>query len=52
MADSIVMTSEERETFLADVHTGIVSIPEDGRGPVAVPIWYRIDDNGDAVIVF
>ncbi|MDW3219997.1 MAG: hypothetical protein R8F63_15390 [Acidimicrobiales bacterium] len=51
MADSIVMTKEERETFLADLHTGIVSIPEEGRGPVTVPIWYRVDDNGDVLML-
>ncbi|GJM38518.1 MAG: pyridoxamine 5'-phosphate oxidase [Acidimicrobiales bacterium] len=51
MADSIVMTKAEREAFLADLHTGIVAIPEDGRGPLTVPIWYRVDDNGDVLML-
>ena len=51
MADSIVMTRAEREAFLSEVHTGILCIPEDGRGPLSVPIWYRVDDAGDVVVV-
>ena len=31
---SLVMTKEEREKFLADVHIGIISIAEEGRGPL------------------
>ena len=31
---SLIMTKQERETFLADVHVGIISISEDGRGPL------------------
>jgi nitroimidazol reductase NimA-like FMN-containing flavoprotein (pyridoxamine 5'-phosphate oxidase superfamily) len=34
------MTKQERESFLADLHVGIISIPEQGRGPLTVPIWY------------
>jgi len=34
------MTKQERETFLADLHVGIISISEEGRGPLTVPIWY------------
>ncbi len=37
---SFVMAKEEREAFLADVHVGIVSIAEEGRGPLTVPVWY------------
>lgn len=51
MAVPIVMTKEEREAFLADVHTAVISIPEEGRGPVTVPIWYRVDDEGDVLVV-
>ena len=45
------MTDEERRTFLAEVHTGVVSIPDGDRGPLTVPIWYRIDDDGDLLMV-
>ena len=34
------MTKQERETFLTDLHVGIISISEEGRGPLTVPIWY------------
>jgi nitroimidazol reductase NimA-like FMN-containing flavoprotein (pyridoxamine 5'-phosphate oxidase superfamily) len=35
---SITMTKQEREAFLAGVHVGVVSIAEQGRGPLAVPV--------------
>jgi uncharacterized protein len=38
------MTVEEREAFLADVHVGVLSVEEPGRGPLALPIWYRYVD--------
>ena len=34
------MSPAERRTFLADVHIGVLSIPEPGRGPLTVPVWY------------
>jgi len=55
MADTD-MTADEREAFLADLHVGILSIQRDGKGPLALPIWYRYEDgvvmiwmNGDSV---
>jgi nitroimidazol reductase NimA-like FMN-containing flavoprotein (pyridoxamine 5'-phosphate oxidase superfamily) len=41
------MTTLEREQFLADVHVGIISIAEEGRGPLTVPIWYGYTPGGD-----
>jgi len=38
------MTVEEREAFLAEVHVGVLSVEEPGRGPLALPIWYRFAD--------
>ena len=38
------MTVDEREAFLADVHVGVLSVDEPGRGPLALPIWYRFVD--------
>lgn len=38
------MTKAEREAFLADLHVGILAIDEPGRGPLALPIWYRYVD--------
>ena len=37
---SLTMTKEERETFLADVHVAVISVAENGQGPLVVPIWY------------
>ncbi|HEX9260796.1 MAG TPA: pyridoxamine 5'-phosphate oxidase family protein [Acidimicrobiales bacterium] len=44
------MTREEREAFLADVHIGILAVDEPGRGPLALPIWYLVDGNGDVIL--
>src|SRR5215510_1567954 len=44
---SLIMTKQEREAFLADVHVGIISIAEEGRGPLTVPVWYAYDQGGD-----
>ena len=48
---SLIMTKQEREAFLADVHIGIISIAEEGRGPLTVPIWYAYDSGGDLRIM-
>ena len=48
MADTD-MTVEERESFLTDLHVGILSIARAGKGPLTVPIWYLYDD-GDVII--
>lgn len=37
---SLKMTKEEREAFLADLHVGVISIDDPGRGPITVPVWY------------
>jgi nitroimidazol reductase NimA-like FMN-containing flavoprotein (pyridoxamine 5'-phosphate oxidase superfamily) len=34
------MTQEEREAFLTDLHVGVISVEDPGRGPLTVPIWY------------
>ena len=31
---SLAMTTEEREAFLADVHVAVISVAEDGHGPI------------------
>jgi PPOX class probable F420-dependent enzyme len=48
---SLSMTKHEREAFLAEVHVGIISISEEGRGPLTVPIWYAYDAGGDLRIM-
>jgi nitroimidazol reductase NimA-like FMN-containing flavoprotein (pyridoxamine 5'-phosphate oxidase superfamily) len=42
------MTKDEREAYLADVHVGVLAVAEEGRGPCAVPVWYRYTP-GDVV---
>src|ERR671934_1894495 len=48
---SLTMTKEEREAFLADVHVAIISVAEDGHGPLVVPIWYSYEPGGEVRIV-
>jgi PPOX class probable F420-dependent enzyme len=48
---SITMTKEEREAFLSGVHVGIISIADDGRGPLTVPVWYAYDAGGEVRVV-
>ncbi|MDA0338926.1 MAG: pyridoxamine 5'-phosphate oxidase family protein, partial [Proteobacteria bacterium] len=33
--------------FLADLRVGIMAIPESGRGPLTVPVWYGYTPGGD-----
>lgn len=44
---SLKMTKEEREAFLAEVHVAIISIPESGRGPLTIPVWYAFVPDGE-----
>jgi nitroimidazol reductase NimA-like FMN-containing flavoprotein (pyridoxamine 5'-phosphate oxidase superfamily) len=48
---SLAMTKQEREAFLADVHVGVISIPEPRRGPLTVPVWYAYDPGGELRVV-
>jgi nitroimidazol reductase NimA-like FMN-containing flavoprotein (pyridoxamine 5'-phosphate oxidase superfamily) len=48
---SLSMTKQDREAFLADVHVGIISIPEPGWGPLTVPVWYAYEPGGELRIV-
>jgi PPOX class probable F420-dependent enzyme len=45
------MTRNEREAFLAAVHVGVLSVAEDGRGPLTVPIWYAYEPGGELRLV-
>ena len=40
------MSVAERETFLAEVRVAVVGIPEEGRGPLTVPVWYWYEPGG------
>ena len=47
---SRTMTTTEREQFLANVHVGVISVAEDGRGPLTVPIWYGYTPGGELAV--
>ena len=36
----------QRETFLAGLHVAVISIADDGRGPLTLPIWYSYEPGG------
>ena len=48
---SLAMSRAEREAFLAAPHVGIVSVAEEGRGPLTVPVWYRYQPGGSVCFV-
>ncbi len=48
---SLAMTKKDRETFLADVHVGVLSIARDDGGTFTVPIWYDYEPGGEVVVV-
>jgi hypothetical protein len=48
---SVAMTKAEREAFLADVHVGIISIADEGRGPLTVPVWYAYEPGGELRVI-
>jgi hypothetical protein len=50
-AMSIAMTSDERQRFLAELHVGILSIPDGEHGPLTCPIWYEYEPGGEVSFV-
>lgn len=51
VAMSLKMSVEQRETFLAGLHVGIIGINREGRGPLTVPIWYDYEPGGDIWVI-
>lgn len=43
---SLGMTKNEREAFLAQTRVAIISVAEDGRGPLTIPVWYHYEPGG------
>ena len=41
------MTKAEKESYLADLHVGVLAINEPGAGPLTVPIWYDYEPGGN-----
>jgi PPOX class probable F420-dependent enzyme len=49
---SLAMTVEERQAFLAQVHVAVVAVAgEDGRAPLAVPVWYDYRPGGEVSLI-
>ena len=48
---NLAMTKDEREAFLADLHIGVLSIEDPGRGPLTAPVWYAYEPGGEIHIV-
>lgn len=48
---SLAMSRSEREAFLADLHVGVIAIAEEGRAPLAIPIWYAYEPGEEVRIV-
>lgn len=40
------MTRDERDVFLSEMHVGVLSVQQDGRGPLTVPVWYTYEPGG------
>jgi len=41
------MTEQEKQTFLADLHVGVLSIPRMDDAPLTVPVWYDYTPGAD-----
>lgn len=41
------MSKSERETFLAGLHVGVLSIPNPKGAPLTAPVWYDYTPGGD-----
>ena len=40
------MSKGEREAFLAETRVAVISVTEEGRGPLTVPVWYHYAPGG------
>ena len=45
------MTLEQRETFLADLHVGIIGVSSPKRGPVLLPVWYLYEPGREIIFM-
>jgi PPOX class probable F420-dependent enzyme len=44
------MTEIERAEFLADQHVAIMAVERPDAPPLAVPVWYRLDEAGNIAV--
>ena len=45
------MNKEEREEYLSRPHVGVIAIEQEGRGPLAVPVWYGYEPGGNVEVL-
>ena len=48
---SLTMTVKERETFLAEVHVGVLGVAVPDEAPLTVPIWYSYARGGTVNVI-
>ena len=48
---STTMNRTEAKAFLAAARVAILSVPEPGRGPLATPVWYRVETDGNLAVI-
>lgn len=51
MASPLTMTRDERESFLAALHVGVLVVERADGPPVAAPVWYSYEPGGAVEIV-
>ncbi|WP_132994091.1 pyridoxamine 5'-phosphate oxidase family protein [Gordonia zhaorongruii] len=44
------LTEEQIDEFLRALHVGVLSIERKSNPPLAVPIWYDVNDDGDIIM--
>jgi len=50
---NLAMTRDERESFLADLHVGVVAVddPDPDRAPLVAPVWISYEPGGNVRFV-
>jgi PPOX class probable F420-dependent enzyme len=46
MMGALQMSTTERESFLADLHIGVLAVERADGPPLVVPVWYRYEPGG------
>ncbi|WP_231703026.1 pyridoxamine 5'-phosphate oxidase family protein [Tsukamurella asaccharolytica] len=44
------MTDADADAFLRDLHLGVLAVERSANPPLAVPIWYDVDDSGNVIV--
>lgn len=45
------MTHTERQAFLAEVHIAVLSVQQQERGPLSIPVWYTYEPGGTVNVI-